>query len=341
MDRWVQTMEFLDQILKKMITKNQGGDFSLDRLLSYLKKQIPFQMECIKQIRNHVFIIESPVTTFVLKGFPSNHRCRLQETFTSTLKMEGFTNTYSFLEIAKKPPLYFQHTYYGCIEYIPPSVQTFTYQNLSDCLSGLDILHQFHVKTADIVDRYKTLLGRFNLLEKWVNRKREFLNYRSVVENFCNKEVISEMISWADWSLQGIDREFHAIQNAPMVVLHGDVAHHNFLRSIHGDIYLIDFDLISIGHASMDFLQYANRILPALNWSLEDLFKMEKMKPYLKEKVFLYGLAYPTDIFREWNRIVRERQYIYPQRLHQVMELTMNQYGERQKFLRDIHSILD
>ena len=37
------------------------------------------------------------------------------------------------------------------------------------------------------------------------------------------------------------------------------------MRTSKGELYLIDFDLISIGPEMADYLQYANRILPFLN----------------------------------------------------------------------------
>lgn len=153
--------------------------------------------------------------------------------------------------------------------------------------------------------------------------------------------MIDEMLKWADWSLKGLDEQLCTIENEKKVILHGDVAHHNFIRNPSGTLCLIDFDLISIGYRSADYLQYANRILPYLNWSLDELEKINVFKPYLLKKGFLYGLAYPTDIFREWNRLIRERQYHDPTMVRQLLDLTVEQFVERQKFVRDLKEQLD
>lgn len=327
-------------IRKKMVDKDQGGDIFLGRLLSYLRTSFPFDIEMIKPIRNHVFIVESQVLTFVLKAFPSYHHLKLQETFTATLKREGFKNTYSFLELASDPPLFFEGTYYGCLQYINPSLHHFSYQEQKNRLEGLEILSQYHMTTNKFAGRYMTILGKFRQLEKWKDRYERFLNNSSTIKVFLNKEIINKMLHWANWSLKGMEKELQTLEKEPMVVLHGDVAHHNFLRAENGDLLLIDFDLISIGHARFDYLQYANRILPFLHWSLDDLMKMKNIKSYCNEKGFLYSLAFPTDIFREWNRVAKESKSVISDKVPQVMDLTLRQFAKREKFVNDLKLIL-
>ena len=116
-------------------------------------------------------------------------------------------------------------------------------------------------------------------------------------------------------------------------VLHGDVAHHNFLRDSKGILHLIDFDLISIGPPSLDYLQYANRILPSLDWSFERLAQFSVYEKLVGEKAFLYALAFPADIFREWNRLIREGSYRDQNKYNQVMDLTIGQFYSRKKFI--------
>ena len=121
--------------------------------------------------------------------------------------------------------------------------------------------------------------------------------------------------------------------NEPYCILHGDVAHHNFLRDSNGILHLIDFDLISIGPPSLDYLQYANRILPSVDWSFERLSHFSQYQELLNEKAFLYALAFPADIFREWNRVIREGSYKDQRKYDQVMDLTIGQFYPRKKFI--------
>ena len=114
------------------------------------------------------------------------------------------------------------------------------------------------------------------------------------------------------------------------------MAHHNFMKTSKGELYLIDFDLISIGPEIADYLQYANRILPFLNWSLSELDTFEPFQPFLKQKVFLYGLAFPSDILREWNRLVKEQTFNQMGKIRPVVELTLNQFGKKEIFYERI-----
>ena len=117
-----------------------------------------------------------------------------------------------------------------------------------------------------------------------------------VLSFFLQKEIIHELLHWAGWSLQA-KKEQNSFEQIPTVILHGDVAHHNFLRTSDGELFLIDFDLISIGPEIADYLQYANRILPFLEWSTKELTDFEPFQLYFQQKVFLYALGFPTDIF--------------------------------------------
>jgi thiamine kinase-like enzyme len=126
----------------------------------------------------------------------------------------------------------------------------------------------------------------------------------------------------------------------PFVILHGDVAHHNFLRNKAGNLQLIDFDLISIGPNSLDYLQYANRILPYMDWSFNQLSQMKQIQSFLNEKAFLYALAFPADIFREWNRIIREQTYKDHTKFKQVMEMTIGQFYLRKQFIDQVKNLI-
>ncbi len=105
-------------------------------------------------------------------------------------------------------------------------------------------------------------------------------------EYFINESVLTELQLWANWSLTGMKKAGSLFTNEPFVILHGDVAHHNFLRDSSGKLHLIDFDLISIGPAFLDYLQYANRILPYLDWSFERLAKFSQIQNFLSEAHF-------------------------------------------------------
>ncbi|WP_338470378.1 aminoglycoside phosphotransferase [Niallia sp. XMNu-256] len=314
---------------------NVGGDELANRLLSYLKKCLPTPVEQFKHIRKHVYYVKflnrSP---FILKGFSSRRSFLIQDAFTSSLKRSLFPFTYELYR--DLPNFQFQKKYYGCLEYIEPSQRSFDYQNRENRQEGLVLLEKFHHSSEKIVESYRRVLPTYDLQDKWVDRFQFFIKNLEALSRFIPKEVTTELISWAEWSLAGIHREKDALFQHPLVILHGDVAHHNFIKTVKGELFLIDFDLISVGPLVSDYLQYANRILPFLNWSLHSLATYKPMHRYVQERLFLYALVFPTDIFREWNRLIKDKTFHDSHKVHSVFQLTMNQFEKRRNFIRDI-----
>ncbi|MEH7354249.1 aminoglycoside phosphotransferase family protein [Neobacillus drentensis] len=318
----------------------KGDDDYFNRLLSYFQSQFFGKIIQFKPIRNLVFLLKTAKHTYIMKGYHRNSRLRLQEAFTATLKKEGFLKTYLFLAPPVKEQLFFEGTYFGCIEYIAPNKTPFSFHTQKNRQDGIELLEQFHQTTASFQYRYRTLLPKGHLKEKWRERLHIFSNNLPFLRYFMNEPFISEMISWADWSLMGMEKHGSFFRNEPFVILHGDVAHHNFLRDRKGSLHLIDFDLISIGPPSFDYLQYANRILPHIDWSFKKLASLKQIKKYLPEEAFLYALAYPADIFREWNRLIREKSYNDQAKLNQVLELSISQFYTRKKFIDQLQELL-
>ncbi|MED4203204.1 phosphotransferase [Neobacillus mesonae] len=318
-----------------------GDDAYFDRLFSYFQSQFHEKVVDMTPLQRSVLLLKTEKNLYVMKGYQSNRRLKLQEAFTATLRKEGFSNTYAFLETTGKEQLYFEGTYFGCIEYISPNKSAFTYYEQKDRREGLDLLEKFHRTTASFEARYERLLSKADLTGKWKERLMIFSNNIPFLRYFMNEPFISEMVAWADWSLNGMEKNINYFEKEPYVILHGDVAHHNFLRDKKGKLYLIDFDLISIGPAALDYLQYANRILPYIDWSLNKLGSYKQFRSLLRDKAFLYALAYPADILREWNRLVREQSYSNQKKLQQVMDLSIGQFYARKKFFHQIKGVLE
>jgi thiamine kinase-like enzyme len=319
----------------------KGDDDYFDRLLSYFQSQFHERILQMVPIRKSVIYLRTDKNTYVIKGYHTNSRLRLQEAFTATLKKEGFTKTYLFLTSPVREQLFFEGTYFGCMEYIPPNKAVFSFHSHKNRQEGIELLELFHQTTASIEARYRTLLPKGHLIEKWTERLNVFSNNLPYLGYFINDQFIVEMIDWANWSLEGLENNRSFFLKEPSLILHGDVAHHNFLRDSDGQLNLIDFDLISIGPASFDYLQYANRILPYIDWSFDRLSSLSQIKKYLHEAAFLYALAYPADIFREWNRMIREKSYTDHTKYKQVMDLTISQFYARKKFIDHLKELLN
>ena len=316
--------------------KYRGDDSNHDRLLSYLNKNLPFQIIQISRIKGDVYKVKTKDFQFVLKEFSSYKRLKTQETFTNSLKMNGFQKTYSFYSFSENKALCFQTKYYGCLEYIDKANEPFRFDTIENCYEGLRLLNEYHQITKKLQGSYKTILPSFHLIEKWQERFALFKRNLPMISFFLEREILRELYAWVEWSLSGIKQEKDTLEIFPKVILHGDVAHHNFLRTSKGDLFLIDFDLISLGPEIADYLQYANRILPYLNWSLKELDEFESFQPFLNQKVFLYGLAFPSDILREWNRLVKEGTFNQIRKIRPVVDLTLNQFEKRKSFMKEL-----
>ncbi|WP_248891945.1 phosphotransferase [Bacillus methanolicus] len=320
--------------------KAGGDDVFKNRLLTYLKKQIPFKIKEFIPIRKHVYYVKTDEIQFILKGYSKLKRLKLQEAFTDSLKKEGFLNTYSFYSFTKENTLYFEQKYYGCLEFIEPHSEVFSFRNHKNRSEGLTLLCDYHLVTSSLIKRYESILPSFHLLEKWKERTALFSENLSVVKNFVADNIIHELLDWANFSLYHLEKEYDFFHSSPNVILHGDVAHHNFIRTKNNKLYLIDFDLISKGPKSTDILQYANRILPFLNWSVQELMVYPEITEFVKEKAFLYALMFPTDIFREWNRLVREKCIDNHIKVRQVYNMTIDQFYLRQRFMNEVKKMV-
>jgi len=319
---------------------HKGDDAYFDRLLSYFQSHFQDEIIQLKPIQKSVFLLKTTKDHFMMKGYHSNRRLRLQEAFTATLRKEGFLKTYIFLNPPVKEQLFFEGTYFGCMEYIQPNTTAFSFHTQHERKEGLDLVAQFHQTTASFETRYRTLVPKGNIIEKWKERIDIFIKNSSSLHYFMNESIVSELISWGNWSIKGMDQNRRFFNQEPFVILHGDLAHHNFLRDRNGELHLIDFDLISIGPPSHDYLQYANRILPYLDWSMEKLTKLNQFRTYLHEEAFLYALAYPADIYREWNRLIRDKSYTSQSKVKQVMDLTLGQFSKRKKFVGHLQELV-
>lgn len=318
---------------------HRGDDTFYYRLLSLLEKKIPFQIIELSRIRNDVYLIKTKQYWIILKGFTSYQKLKVQVAFTRALKQEGFTQTYQFYEFDEEP-IVIDNKVYGLIEYLPPHKDSFSYHSKRNRREALQLLEHYYSVTERLVEIYKYILPTFHLMKKFEHRLEEYRMNIPIIEQYVKKDIVKEIMEWADYSFDSIKNKIDYLDTNPNVILHGDVAHHNFLRVRNNELYLIDFDLISIGPRIADYLQFANRILPDIGWSIQDLQSMQGYADLFKDKWFLMALIYPTDILREWNRIIRNKDVDNAYLLEQVQLLTTNQFHKRKKFYQKLQQLV-
>lgn len=321
------------------LNKKGGDDLYNNRLFSYLSKKLGLNIIELKQLRGNVYFVKTENLEFIVKGYKDLRKLKVQEAFASSLRKTGFPYSYTFYP-NPNDPLYYEDQYLGIMEFIEPAREPFHYEHKNDRTAGIDLLELFHSKTENLTSSYSSLIPKVNLTRKWHQRKNEFVHNLPKVNFYIGKDITDEFIKWADFSLAGFVKLKSSIDKEPQAILHGDVAHHNFLRAKDGTLHLIDFDLISIGSPAYDLLQYANRILPFIGWRLDELAEIKLLRNWLNSEAFLYGLLYPADLFREWNRIIREGNHSNPYRAAPIVEMTIGQLQQRQQFQQEIKALL-
>ncbi|SFC53745.1 Phosphotransferase enzyme family protein [Bacillus sp. OV322] len=313
----------------KAMSFNFGGDSVFyTRLLSYLKEN-GILLESLKHIRSHVFILKCHnAEPMILKRFDSAGDWENQKLLTSLLKERGFYKTYDIYDI---PPFYYEYGVFGCIQYLEPASRPFHFSDSRDRSEGLSLLDEFHAISSQLPREFSVRIHRFRQIDKWQERLQAFRQNFQNVSRYVSDSILKSWLSWGEWALQGMRDHQYDLCAEENVIIHGDCAHHNFLRSKEGELFLIDFDLISSAPAMMDDLQYCNRILSYLENPAEELWTYPEINRYKNNTAFLYALTYPADVFREWNRLIRENQLGNGAQLHHIWKLTVEEYPKRMK----------
>jgi hypothetical protein len=333
---WIPT-EGLTKVVN--FIKTRQGDGEYNRLLAAFQTHFPYQIRTIYPIRPHIFKIDTTEGSYILKGYSSYSTLKLQETFTASLEREGFNQTYRFIQFTQEPIVYLNQ-FYGCLPFIEPHPSPFTFESEADRKQGIILLEAFHHVTARSTNRYQTILPRFDIIKKWTDRYQQFRENVIAVSNYVPNIMIHEWLRWAEWSLTGMKAHLSTFEKEPSVILHGDVAHHNFLRKRDGNVILIDFDLISIAPPNIDLLQYINRILPFIDWDKKTLSHYRQFEPLLTNPFYLYALVYPTDLFREWNRLFRDTKHVSKRKLQLVKHQSFEKIHFRRQFNESMMALL-
>ncbi|WP_157950872.1 phosphotransferase [Peribacillus acanthi] len=314
----------------------EGDSVFYTRLLDYVEECSLILLKYIK-LRSNVYVIYTNEGTFLLKGFSSYEKMELQIAFTSYLYEQGFYETYKFREDQKI--FLYRGLTYTLIEFLPPRSKKFSYKKETDRVEGLILLSKFHEAGKGFISPTGKSLPKLRQKEKWEERLKVFEQFVPSVQTFVADSIIASYIEWGRWSLEGLAKYYGYLKKEENTVLHGDVAHHNFLRKKNGALSIIDFDLISSGPPILDILQYANRILPYLH-DFEEIWDYPEINKYKSNTAFLYALAFPADIFREWNRIFRDNLVHNQIYVHSIWKLTVEQYAERMKFYTSLSKMV-
>lgn len=325
-----------------MNDQSQGsGDVHTSRLLFYLNGLTDENFSTMIPIKNNVWLCEGKKQQWILKAFSSLRSLKNQVTLTKLLHNSAFQHTYQFHPIHQRINVFFEGNCYGLIEYIPPHYKkSFHFHTKSDRTAALLLLTNYHQTVSHFFDKIKTQLSSFHQLNKWQQRLDMFKQNLPMIAAYFPSYYLHTYIDWAEWSLECMQHKKDDLLKEKQSVIHGDLADHNFLLGADQRLYLIDFDLIRIAPEMIDMLQIANRMLPFLNWSLQELWTYKAFQRYEQSSLFLIALTFPTDILREWNRFVtsskKKQQLIW----NYLSNLTFQQFSRRKQFFDTISKSL-
>ncbi|MGV3467385.1 MAG: phosphotransferase [Heyndrickxia sp.] len=321
----------------KTVKNGKEGDEYM-RLLLYLSEVTGENFVYIRSIKDGVWLCKTDDSKWILKEFFSPSRLKMQIKLTELLFSHHFSQTYRFHPIHAKMDISFNKRTYGLIEYIESNEdgRRFSYHSHENRNQALQLLKKFHHVTENFSGEFKNDMHLFNQIRKWQNRLHEFKENEKYLERWLPKKYYFAFLDWSEWSLDYMIKNKEYFLKKPYCIIHGDVAHHNFILG-KDDLYLIDFDLAKIAPAFIDDLQFCNRILPHMDWSLKKLSLYKPLDKYLEEKPFLAALIYPTDLLREWNYFLKYKQG--GGRLSSFLtEITYKEFNDREKFVKNVVS---
>ncbi|OEH91479.1 phosphotransferase [Bacillus solimangrovi] len=321
--------------------RDKAGDgFFRNRL--FLTEKIGLNIYEIQVIRPHVLKINTSDGTFIVKGFESKKKLEAQIQLARLLKYYGSSHHISFHKLRDNLDYFWSdQKFWAVMPYVKP-IRNFTYSRETDRLNGVKRLIQFHDDTGKVRRKVRELFDSYCLLSKWRERYLTFTHYSSYIMQWIDYQSINTITNIGYWVLEHLSErdlallEGEAKQAASLI--HGDCAEHNFILNSTG-VYLIDYDLVARAPYSYDLLQFANRILPYLEWSLEELEKIEPFSHLIQQQWFITALMFPTDIYREWNRHLRQEKPSV-NKLRSLQQWTQNEVKQRKKFVEKIQAMV-
>ena len=297
--------EMKDQILKvqKLMMKTDHpifrDDFNRNRLFFRLAQETRLIIHSYSNIKHNLYKIQTEDGQYILKGYTEPGNLDSIIRFSQLLHKSGFLTGLMYEKFTDGQFLLFeQGLVWVLLKYIDPK-RKFSFAKEKDREDGLIILRKFHQHSKTLLPNLLPDLPKENTVVKWQNRLRIFESHAPFLAKWFNPNVIGEIVYYSHLSLNTLTKDYVETEE---VVLHGDVASHNFIRAADNKVYLIDYDLLSIGSEEWDFVQYASRILPFIKWK-GSLFQLHSslMEMGRDHPWFRTALSFPMDILREGN----------------------------------------
>ncbi len=179
-----------------------------------------------------------------------------------------------------------------------------------------------------------TKLSEYDLILKWKKRLSSFRETSHIFREFNQFHVYKDIVTWGEKALVLMERFKDSGLNCS--IIHGDVASHNFLKTNHLGIVMIDFDLSAKAPALYDYVQLVQRFLPYVQWSMKELLQHSKIKELSKQRFFLASLLFPSMLMRNWNINASALSWANRQRL---MQQSVEEWSQRTFLSSDLPAL--
>jgi hypothetical protein len=323
------------------MNNNMRRDDNYGRLSFLLQNEYDLFVKNVSYIKPKVLLIHTNEGTKVLKGYHSLKQATLQVIYMKSLRQAGFYAVPSLKTDTLNSGIIYYHNMYWILQDYISSCVPFSFVSSQERKDGLALLERYHHYSKLLLKNpfLQAYLPLYSLYDKWWRRYQCFLYYLPFIRTKLSEDTIDFILQSANGSLQSLVQFYSYLKAEAHSIIHGDVASHNFLRAEDSTLYLIDYDLIAIAPKSIDYLQYANRILPSLEWSLAGLQELPQIRKQLHKRWFLSALMFPADILREWNAFITRHSF-HPHFISNVIEYTNSQFEKRKQFVQQICDML-
>lgn len=309
------------------------GDGITNRLFSFLT-YVGMIVTHLTPLKDHVFLVETRDKRFILKGYVTFDKMWKQVLISEELKKTGFTLT-SYVRLFPNGNIYEQFlSKYWLLYDALEEKEAFTFERKENRKLALKTLHLYHLYARKLPKKLCGVVPNLSLQRKMWARLHTLYVHRSTISFYVGESVQKQVLDWSYFTLSsGL-----SLKSVLHSFLHGDVIHHNFLKST--DVYLIDFDCMSFGPVYYDYMKWCHCVLPFEDWSFESLFEYDELKWLLHDSVFLRFLVFPEDLLREWYYFLKLPACQKPYYEERFIDFTKKQFLYRLQFVERIYNMI-
>jgi thiamine kinase-like enzyme len=325
---------------------NREDDFK-NRLLLKFKNAFNISPDELKIINENVYLVFTENKYLVIKRYKSKNHIMKQIWLARLFADKSFPGSVRFTPFASgKYIKRIDKYYYAMMPYIEG--KALTYNSRKDRIAAYDQLRNFQQEVSILTDRRPEFVPKYSLYSKWATRLDTFfynLNNNRMLLTDSQLKMMKRFLKWGEYSLDTLpidvleQKERSARRKG--IIIHGDVANHNFIRKPDGSIVMIDYDLMACAPSEYDTLQLVNRFFPYCDYSLKDIMEEfhHSLSDLINTKWFATALIYPTDIYREWNRLITNEP-INEKKIYDFVYQLERHYVRRMELVSDLRDIV-